>query len=77
MQIPPSSDSRFSIVQPLPIQLNPEVIEKFDIEVVVLDALQPGKRVVRIEVPRSREREIVGIIEKALNVRADIRHMDY
>ncbi|MCL5037968.1 MAG: hypothetical protein M1269_12780 [Chloroflexi bacterium] len=77
MQVPPPFDSKFHLFKPQSIQFQTELQRNNEIEVVVLDALQPGKRVVRIEIPRNKEREVVKIIENALNIKADIRYTDF
>ncbi|MCD6310067.1 MAG: hypothetical protein J7M18_05095 [Candidatus Eremiobacteraeota bacterium] len=77
MKIPSSSDSRLSLIMSQSVKPPKKSNEKPDIEVVVLNSLQPGKRVIRIEIPRNKEREVVKIIEKALKVKADIRHVDF
>lgn len=77
MQIPSSSDSRFPFIQAHSIMPRMEPKEKPEVEVVVMDSLQPGTRVIRIEIPREKEKEFVKTVEKALNVKAEIRHADF
>ena len=77
MQVPPPFDSKFHLFKPQAIQFQTETQRNNEIEVVVMDALQPGKRVVRIEFPRNKERELVKIVENALHIKADIRYTDF
>ncbi len=47
-----------------------------EISVVVLNSINPGKRVIRIEIPWEKEAEVVEKVEKTLKVKADVRHYE-